>query len=92
MEGHFARFENTIQKTNASNLTATRIMPAAWKKGSAKGLAQKDSIFNGDLEKKWVEQRLFYANSTRYAPAMGGGLRVICQRSLVYVQKYSADD
>ena len=72
VEGHFARFENTIQKTNALTLTATRIMLTAWEQGAANGLARKDSIFNEALEKKWVEQWLFYANSTRYASAMGG--------------------
>jgi len=72
VEGHFARYENTIAKTNASTLTATQIMLAAWEKGAARGLAQNDSIFNEALEKKWVEHWLFYANSTRYASAMGG--------------------
>ena len=72
VEGHFARFENTIQTTNTSTLTATKIMLAAWEKGAARGLAQKDSIFNEALEKKWVEHWLFYANTTRYASAMGG--------------------
>ena len=41
-------------------------------RGAAKGLAQKDSIFNEAIEKKWVEQWLFYANSTRFASAMMG--------------------
>ncbi len=41
-------------------------------KGAAKGLTQKDSIFNEAIEKKWVEQWLFYANSTRFASAMAG--------------------
>jgi hypothetical protein len=35
-------------------------------------LAQNDSIFNEAIEKKWVEQWLFYANSTRFASAMAG--------------------
>jgi hydroxylamine dehydrogenase len=35
-------------------------------------LAQKDSPFNEYIEKKWVEQWLFYANSTRFASAMAG--------------------
>ena len=38
----------------------------------AKGPAQKDSPINEVLEKKWVEQWLFYANSTRLASAMMG--------------------
>jgi hydroxylamine dehydrogenase len=44
----------------------------AWKTGAAKGPAQNDSIFNEAIEKKWVEQWLFYANSTRFASAMTG--------------------
>ena len=52
--------------------TATNILLTAWEKGAAKGLNQKDSIFNEAIEKKWVEQWLFYANSTRYASAMSG--------------------
>jgi len=72
VEGHFARFENTIKTTNAMTLTATKILLTAWEKGAAKGLAQGDSIFNEAIEKKWVTQWLFYANSTRYASAMMG--------------------
>ena len=53
-------------------LTATKILLTAWEKGLAKGPAQKDSPFNEAIEKKWVEQWLFYANSTRYASAMAG--------------------
>lgn len=70
--GHFARFENTIQTTNEMVLGATKVLLSAWDKGIAKGPVQKDSIFNETLEKKWVEQWLFYGNSTRYASAMGG--------------------
>jgi hydroxylamine dehydrogenase len=35
-------------------------------------LAQGDSIFNEAIEKMWVEQWLFFANSTRFASAMAG--------------------
>jgi hypothetical protein len=69
---HFKRLENTIRTTNEMTLTATKIVSTAWEKGAAKGLAQKDSPFNEYIEKKWVEQWLFYANSTRFASAMGG--------------------
>jgi hypothetical protein len=70
--GQFARFKNTIKTTNAMTLTATKILLSAWEKGAAKGLAQMDSIFNEAIEKKWVEQWVFFANSTRYASAMAG--------------------
>ena len=72
VKGQFARFENTLRTTNEMTLTATKIMLEAWDKGVAKGLAQNDSIFNEAIEKKWVEQWLFYANSTRFASAMAG--------------------
>jgi hydroxylamine dehydrogenase len=72
VKGHFARFESTIRTTNEMTRTATNILLTAWEKGAAKGLNQKDSIFNEAIEKKWVEQWLFFANSTRYASAMSG--------------------
>ncbi len=70
--GQFARFEHTIKTTNAMTLTATKVLMSAWEKGAARGMAQKDSIFNEAIEKKWVEQWLFYANTVRYASAMMG--------------------
>jgi hypothetical protein len=72
VDGHFGRLKNTIKTTNEMTLTATKILVSAWDQGVVKGLAQKDSIFNETLEKKWVEQWLFYANSTRFASAMAG--------------------
>ena len=72
VDGHFKRLENTIKTTNEMTLTATKILVSAWDQGVVKGLAQKDSIFNETLEKKWVEQWLFYANSVRFASAMAG--------------------
>jgi len=71
-EGHFDRFENTIMTTNRMTLTATQLMLKAWDRGLEAGLAQKDSLFNETIEKKWMEQWLFYANSTRLASAMAG--------------------
>ncbi|MGD9161663.1 MAG: multiheme c-type cytochrome [Desulfobacteraceae bacterium] len=72
VEGHFDRFENTVEKANHMTFAATKILLAAWAEGAAKGLDQKDSIFNEGIEKKWIEQWLFYANSTRLASAMAG--------------------
>ena len=72
VNGHFARLDNTIKTTNEMTLTATKILLSAWEKGAAKGLAEKDSIFNEAIERKWAEQWLFYANSTRLASAMAG--------------------
>ena len=72
VNGHFARLDNTIKTTNAMTLTATKILLSAWDKGLAKGLAENDSIFNEAIEKMWVREWLYYANSTRLASAMAG--------------------
>jgi hydroxylamine dehydrogenase len=72
VDGHFDRFQNTLKTTNDMTLTATQILLSAWETGAARGPTQKDGIFNEALEKMWVEQWLFYANSTRFASAMGG--------------------
>ncbi len=72
VDGHFTRLKKTVQFTNDMTLTATKIMLAAWEKGFAKGPARKDNLFNEAIEKMWVEQWLFYANTTRLASAMTG--------------------
>ena len=68
----YNRFENTIQTTNEMTLTATKILSTCWEKGYAQGLPQGADIFDEAIEKMWVEQWLFYANSTRFASAMAG--------------------
>ncbi len=72
LDGHWTRFENTIKTTNEMTVTATGLVQQAWDGGAAKGLAQNDSIFNEAIEKKWMEQWLFFANSTRMSSAMLG--------------------
>jgi hydroxylamine dehydrogenase len=72
VDNQFARFERTIETTNQMTLTATNILAACWQKGLAEGLPQGADIFDEAIEKKWVEQWLFFANSTRYASAMAG--------------------
>ena len=72
VDEHWNRFENTIKTTNEMTLTSTKLMVRIWEKGIARGQAQNDSIFNEEIEKTWMEQWLFYANSTRFASAMVG--------------------
>jgi hydroxylamine dehydrogenase len=67
-DAHFARLANTVSETNAMTLAATRLLKQAW---DAK-LADPSNLFDEPLEKKWVRQWLFYANSVRYASAMSG--------------------
>ncbi|MEW6348848.1 MAG: hypothetical protein AB1646_07270 [Thermodesulfobacteriota bacterium] len=66
--GHWARFENTLRTTNQMTLTATQIMQKAWDAN----VADRTNPFDEAIEKEWVEQWLFFANSTRYASAMMG--------------------
>jgi hypothetical protein len=71
-EGHFARLAKSIESTNAGTLAATRVMLGAWDEGLARGLAANDGIFNEAIERTWVSNWLFFANSSRFASAMGG--------------------
>ena len=73
VDAQFDRLDRTIVTTNDATLAATRILSRAWEQGLARGLDRGDSPFNEAIEKKWSEQWLFYANSTRYAAAMMGG-------------------
>jgi len=70
--GHFEKLDQVIAETNAVTLTATKLLQTAWAEGAAKGLDQGQSIFDEPIERLWVEQWLFYANSTRFAAAMMG--------------------
>ena len=49
-------------------LTATRIMMKGWDEK----VANSANLFDEAIEKHWVEQWLFFANSTRFASAMMG--------------------
>jgi len=70
INGHWQRFENTIRETNAKTRTATQIMEEIWQQGFAD---PKDSPYDEAIERKWAEVWLFYANTIRFASAMGGG-------------------
>jgi hydroxylamine dehydrogenase len=87
VDGHWTRFERTLETTNEMTLTATKVLLAAWDKGAAKGLAQEESIFDEAIEKKWVEQWLFFANSTRFASAMMGGDYGVFENGRWYLSK-----
>lgn len=70
---HFARLDNTIEVTNNTTIAATQILSEAWKLELANGLPQNASIFDEKIERDWTSVWLFYANSTRFTSAMGGG-------------------
>lgn len=65
---HFARLDATIAETDKMSLTATRLILKAWNEG----LADPSNPFDEMIEHKWIKQWFFYANSVRYASAMGG--------------------
>jgi hypothetical protein len=68
VDGHFAKMDNTIRETNEMTLAATQLMSEAWQKG----IEDKTNPFDENIEKLWIKQWLFYANSIRYASAMTG--------------------
>jgi hydroxylamine dehydrogenase len=67
---HDNSWVNTIEETNAKTLAATGIMQDIWKLGLAD---RQNSIYDEAVERKWSETWLFYANTIRFASAMGGG-------------------
>lgn len=73
VDGFWNRFENTLSETNAAIKAATKIMSGHWEREYAKGLAAGGSPFDEFIERTWCDGWLFYANSVRFASAMGGG-------------------
>jgi hydroxylamine dehydrogenase len=70
VKGQWQRFENTIRETNGSIRLATNLMGEIWRNG----LADFDTNpFDEAIEKKWTDTWQFYANTIRFASAMGGG-------------------
>lgn len=67
-DGHWSKFENSLTTTDKMTLTATTLIRSAWKEK----LADPSNPFDEAIERLWVEQWLFYANSTRFASAMMG--------------------
>lgn len=72
VEGHFNRLANTVETTNDQVRTATQILEKAWQTGAARGPQSGASPFDEPIERMWTETWLFYANSVRFASAMGG--------------------
>ncbi len=72
IEGHFKRLDRSVETTNAMTLSATQLLLQAWDGGLAAGPARGGGLFDEAIERMWVEQWLFFANSVRFASAMGG--------------------
>jgi hydroxylamine dehydrogenase len=68
VNGHFVQLDTTIDEADKMVFAATQLMQKGWELG----LADTKNPFDESLERKWVSQWLFYANSLRYSAAMGG--------------------
>ncbi len=68
VDGHWVRFEASLSTTDKMTLAATKLLETAWKEK----LLDPSNPFDEAVERLWVEQWLFYANSTRFASAMMG--------------------
>lgn len=66
--GHFARFNETVRETDLMVRAATDLMNLAWNTGQA----NPANLFDEEIEGKWVDQWLIYANSARLGSAMMG--------------------
>jgi hydroxylamine dehydrogenase len=73
VNNHFIRLDNTIHRTNAITVEATKILSDIWAGDFEQGLYQGGNIFDEEAERMWTSVWLFYANSTRFASAMAGG-------------------
>jgi len=65
---HFDNLDATIAETNEMTLNATILIQELWEKG----YADPSNPFDELIELVWVKEWFFYANSIRYASAMGG--------------------
>ncbi len=68
VRGHFVQLDTTNMEADQMVLAATQLLQQAWDEG----LADPANPFDEAIEQKWIEQWLFFANSVRYASAMGG--------------------
>ena len=73
VDGHWKRFVNTIEQTNAATLAGTQIMGDIWKRGFAVDHTKGGNPFDEYIERVWSDLWLFHANSVRFASSMGGG-------------------
>lgn len=73
VNGHWGRFLNVIETTNAATFTATQTMQDIWKRGLARGPKDGGNPFDESIERTWTDIWLFYGNSIRFSSAMAGG-------------------
>jgi hydroxylamine dehydrogenase len=67
-DNHFSHLDSIIVQTDQMTKTATQLLVSSWESG----LEDKTNPFDEEIEKMWIEQWLFYANTMRYSAAMTG--------------------
>lgn len=72
VDKHFDILDQVTRSTNERTLAATEILQQAWSEGLAAGPGVQGNPFDEAIEKLWVRQWLFYANSVRLSGAMAG--------------------
>lgn len=72
VEKHFNMLDDVNRATNDRTRAATEIIQAAWSEGLAAGPGKQSNPFDEGIERLWVRQWLFYANSVRLSAAMAG--------------------
>ena len=68
VDGHFDKLDHTIQETDRMTRVATDLMTKAWDLG----LADRTNPFDEPIERQWMKQWLYDANSIRLGSAMSG--------------------
>jgi len=68
VNGHYKKMAHMNKWADSMVKVSTGLMARAWKTG----IADPTNPFDEYIEKLWVETWLFYANSVRFATAMGG--------------------
>lgn len=72
-KGQWGRFVAAIKETNEKTLAATQILADIWASGYAAGPSKDGSPFDEEPERIWSDCWLIYANTVRFASAMGFG-------------------
>ncbi|MFQ5963196.1 MAG: multiheme c-type cytochrome [Candidatus Scalinduaceae bacterium] len=65
---HFTKMDSTIAETDKMTLAATQLLLQAWNEG----LEDQSNPFDEMIERRWLKQWFFNANSIRFGSAMGG--------------------
>jgi len=87
VQGHWSRFEQSLKTTNDMTRAATKILQTAWNEK----LADPVNPFDEGIERLWIDQWLFYANSTRFASAMMGADYGVFANGRYYLSKNLRD-